>query len=558
MASVFASASRRSRLLAGAAAAALASCSALDVAPGSDFAVRILDPTPIPAVGKISVPVPIAVTGCADFHVAVSGDSGSRPVDVVRDGDGWVAYVPVAFLRGQDTMCLRGAGTAIWRPGRLDVTCADAGRTASAAFEISYATAEVFTDLGASGLPGKSLQYLFPSGDPLQPYAVSPSWMQPWAALDPGSRGFPFSVDASWQYSDSHSRPRLVADERGIFFTSGCGDVWETGSTCPQVEVAPGVVAPSERIWVLNPDPAGSPPWWYAWVPQHVTDIAVAADGALVVVSHARESDLGISSPYGSRLDTIVSRIAAGPPPAGDLAPAEIVGYFPEDSVTTRLSRMPDGRLAFLTLTHPIWFAENTTLVLNVTDGHTVERLSDGRSDPGVVIGGSPGAPSLSPDASLVLVGNTLGAPGASAWTTLPMDNVVSPFGDGAGAAWGPDVVATWKGVALGEDVQQDRGILEAFDLRPPNARLFRYDMAPLPGATGPATLNGVAVVGTHFVLTTSTGVRVLDRGGRIVAGSDPLPCRMTPSAVAIQTGPDQAAVGVGDHYVLVFDLSTL
>jgi hypothetical protein len=182
-----------------------------------------------------------------------------------------------------------------------------------------------------------------------------------------------------------------------------------------------------------------------------------------------------------------------------------------------------------------------------------MERVSD-------VTAGTPsfGGLSLSPDASLLLSGKALGAPGASAWTTLPADRVVWPFDDGAGAAWGTDVVATWEGVPLGEEVQQDRGTLEAFDLRPPNGRLFRYDVVPLAGASGPATLNGVAAVGDHFVLTTSTGVRVLDRHGKVVAGSDPLPCRMTPSTVAIQSGPDQAAVGVGDHGVLVFDLANL
>lgn len=567
MASVSASGSRRARILAGAASALLASCSALEIDPGGDFGVRILIPTPIPAAGRISVPVHIAVTGCAAFHAAVSAASGSHPVDVVRDGDGWVADVPVEWIRGQDTTCLRGSDAAISRAGRLDVTCDDAGRTASAGFEISYATADVF--YRAWGGYETELRYLFPSDDPLHPYAVSPSWLQPWADLDPrtfapldniDATSVPLTVDVHWQLVHPLSRFRLAATPKAIFVTSGCGEP----SGCPGVEVAPGIVAPSEQIWAVNLDPQASLVWWYAWVPKHVVDIGFAPDGALVVVSHVPEADLGVGSPFHNHYDTIVTRIAASPPtgggptPYGGVAVAEVIGYFPTDVVQTRLSRLPDGRLAFLTTTLPNVFFENVSHVLNATDGRTVERVFDvadaiGDIRPMPSLGGL----SLSPDASLLLYGNALGPPGGSGWTALPADHVWS-FGDGAGAAWGAGVLAMWHGAALGSEVQQDSGIVEAFDLFPPNGRLFRYDVAPLPAGSSPVALNGVVAVGDHFVLTTSTGVRVLDRRGKVVAGSDPLPCRMSPSAVAIQTGPDQAAVGVGEHGVLVFDLSKL
>jgi len=61
--------------------------------------------------------------------------------------------------------------------------------------------------------------------------------------------------------------------------------------------------------------------------------------------------------------------------------------------------------------------------------------------------------------------------------------------------------------------------------------------------------------VGGLLVLTTSTGIRVLSPDGKVLAGSDPMPCGLVPTSVAVQSGPTAAAVAAGDH-VFVFDLA--
>ena len=71
------------------------------------------------------------------------------------------------------------------------------------------------------------------------------------------------------------------------------------------------------------------------------------------------------------------------------------------------------------------------------------------------------------------------------------------------------------------------------------------------------AQLLGVTVVGDKLVLTTNSGVRVLGADGSVVGGADPLPCGLSPTALAIPTGPTTFAVAAG-NFVYVFDVAAV
>ncbi len=522
-------------------------CDALKTAPGHDFGVRVLNPLPISAVGRITVPVRIAVAGCDSFDAVVSGGAGSHAIDFVHQGDGThLAAVPVDWLREEDGACLHDSVNPLQSQAELVVTCHDAGRSAIADLPVAYGTA-TRAWLAAYGLPQASIQYLFRSSDPLQPYALSPSSLEDWAGLFPLPwSAIPLHIDGYSFLQNPLVRTRLAVGEFSVFVTSGC---WDPAS-CPDIVVSPSATSSSELVFgvALN-----SELHWHAYVPSPVVDLAFAPSGELVALSQLTDA---------SGQASVITRVL--PAPEGETADVQVIGYFPRELVQTRFSRTADGQLEFLSFVLPSTPGPLLS-VLHATDGQVVVSDPDPTGD--LFIGDVWAAGSLSiasvqlaPDASTLAVSGHphVGPPGSTTWDALPTTQICWFDGDRGGVAWLSDAIALWNGASMVRpSPATDTGLVEVFEATPPHSRVYGYEVHGLPGASGAALLHGATAVGDKLVLTTNTGIRVLGHDGTLIGGSDPLPCRLTPSAIAIQSGPTQVAVGAGS-YLYVFDLAQL
>jgi hypothetical protein len=546
------------------AALAAAACDQLRVDPGGDFGVKVLSPTPLAAIGQASVALDFAVSGCDAFQVAVEAGVTSHAIDAAKKADGnFSAAVPVDWLREEDGTCLDDARNPHASAARLVVTCADAGRNASVDLPVSYGTASVaYQAETAIRLPQGTVQQLFPSADPSVPYALTISPLEAAVDLNPVLAGLFLSQDGIEELDNPLARPRVAANGTSVFLSSGCFNP----STCPQVAVSSGTTLPGELLQGTTlRDGAGGGTLWQAWVPSSVLDLAFMPDGALLVLSQANDS----VDPFVSG-GVAVTRVVPAQP-AGGLEAAEVtvIGYFPGESARTRFSRAADGRLAFISFALPPGGGRLFS-VMHLTGGATVENLSGPTADLDLGTGGSisvsggglisiNGGAQLSPDATaLVAAGAQLGPPGGP-FSLLPSADPASYPNDDdtGGAAWPAGAVALWRGMSftwrIGAD--EDLGRVESFDLLPPHARRFLYDVHALPGGPQTAQLEGVTAVGDKLVLTTSSGVRVLGPDGALVGGADPLPCGLSPTALAIPTGPSTFAVAAG-NFVYVFDLA--
>ncbi len=530
---------------------AISACDRLEVDPGHGFGVRVLTPSPVAGVGKITVPLRFAITGCDLFDAEIRGGAGAgHAVELLNEPGGtFLAEVPVDWLRGVDGTCLHDARTPLVSAAQVLVTCRDAGRIATADLAVSYGTA-TRADLVQSSLTQATTQFLFPSADPLVPHAVA-SWFST-AYVYPQGFSFPLSIEASLSSVEPLVRPRLAANDSALFLSSGC----PIEIACPDLQVSPDATVPSEEIWGRTllplPCPSTGCDAFHVAVPSHVIDMAIGTDGALVVLSQLY--DERSLPPWPTAI--VVTRIS----PAGE----SFIGYFPGESAETRFSTTADGRLAFVSFVIPSSGPIHS--VLHQTDGTSVSSSPNptGALDLGEVVAGSDGpmltnvgSAQLSPDASsLVVNGSHLGSPG-SLLAALPAAGAYAGDGEAGGAAWLTGAVGLWRGASLmwGAPASADLGGVEVFGAAPPHDRVYAYDVHALPGSNGPAVLHGAVAVGDKLVLTTSTGVRVLGPDGTVVGGSDPLPCGLTPTAVAVRTGPRTAAVAAG-RYLYVFDLA--
>jgi hypothetical protein len=359
---------------------------------------------------------------------------------------------------------------------------------------------------------------------------------------------------------------------------------------CPQVSIGPGESVPGERLadFSASDDPR-SAPRGIAHVSTNVIDMAFADDGALVVVS---DSSVGRGPPQylpdGTPLDgdaarwgeTIVWRVVPAPESAPSTVEdvATVIGRFPRETVVTRLSRSPGGALAFVTLTWPGGSSE-VRVNLHVTDGSTV---TTSYTDPGPEESSTfnwladptfvnPGI-YLSPDGSSLITTWDENANALVWMNTDPSDRVrrffahppwiLPPSGSRrfariyaqfahGGAAWLTSAVAIWSGgdllVPYGT---ASPGVVDVYEASPPHEFRYQYVADPLPGATSAPALVGALAVGDRLVLTTTTGVRVLDASGALVAGFDPLPCGATTTASAEQIGPTTIGFGVGTNVI--------
>jgi hypothetical protein len=547
---------RKRSALPSIAAAALALLAAgcgdpLRVSPGDDFQVSVLTHDGsgvITAVSRIVVPLALEVDGCVRFHAAVEGPAGRHDVTLepFLDFNIYRALVPVAWLRsGWSASCAADGRVPVPSGGRLHVTCDDTGRTTSVDFLVEYAAADAMFTLGPGGTAPASAPVLFPGADPLAPIVLQPDPWRAQATLGP-SDPFPFWIDVAAAERHPLLRPRMAAGEQAQFVTAGC----PPPAACPDVAVPSVGPMAGERLHGIGVGAAGGHRWPDVLVPAHTVDLAFAG-GALVVLSQAMDA-------AGKDVGSVVSRVVpttGAADPTREAADVQVIGFFPGEQIRTRFSRGADGSLAFLSF---LLAADGTatTALLHATDGAKVTSQS-GVTGP---VGVEPRYPlqdvDLSPDATVILADKVwFGSPDGvwsrrTAGRAYPTSlNTEVPNG----TAWLPGAVALWQSFpALGQfDV-------EVFDLANLQGLPFSYDdTRPLLGLSGTPTLQGVIAVGDKLVLTTSTGIRVLSADGRLIGGADPLPCQLTPSGLAVQTGPHQAAITAGGR-VYVFDLSTM
>ncbi|MFO0583120.1 MAG: hypothetical protein U0229_12680 [Anaeromyxobacter sp.] len=548
-----ASASRsRQRLLALAAAPLVlagAACDRLVSKPGSDFAVALEGGGTSALTGKISLPLRFTVRGCKAFQAEVRVPGMARPLEPARQADGtWLAEVPISWLWIEQPAtdliaCARTRYNPVKIDGEVAVTCDD--RTARAPFHLDYAMA---WGTSTSQDPiSTEPQFLFPGPTPWDPLRVrlfpafGDALLEPLGSVD-WARG-------TWQ------TPVLAFDGLAAHLAVGCRPDWG----CPALPVGPGTV-PSERIAELGYAPTGRAP---AWVPAGVVDLAILPDGDVLVVSQpvqpwSESVPVRVTQPHA-----VVSRLRPGPAPG-----VTVFADLPGEVVQTRLSRLPDGRFAFVTFVVP-GQAGPVTGLLRTTDGLTVEAAAIPTTEPldlGVRTGGEANAllslseASLSPDGRSVLVNMRergaakVGRLGEGSWDPLalefPQPTIAEPS---AGVAWGEDALLVWYGSTPA--YPSFSNWFEIYDAAPPHARRYAEDLQPLPGSPGSTELLGAIALGDRFVVTTNTGVRILDRDGRIVGGLDPFPCRLQAAAPAVRTGTAQFTVADGSN-VWVFDLA--
>ncbi len=560
--------------------------------PGHDFALRVLDEEPIEAVGRIHVPVRFAVEGCKAFDLALEIEAGvSRPVSFREEPDGtFVATVPVAWMQDL-SRCDMGFLGAIHghRPGALVAVCQDAGRSARASFSLRS-----YSGWSYSSSDDGEIRALFPGDGP-----EDVSWI---ATSELGGEVFADGVNwrslrREWAPAINPAahlnplvRPRMARSGNRVFATLGC----ETRPNCPPISIGPGETVPGERLAdIVLGDRYDAPPRGIAHVSTNVIDMAFAPDGALVVVSDSSIARTWVPNDREARWgETIVWRVTPAPPGSQSVLEndATVIARFPRETVVTRLSRRPDGTLAFVTVARGV-AGSGMAASLRVTDGMTVSSsyttscvwgqvsgydpvCFDGRLDSVTPTFVSFGV-HLSPDASsMVVIQPNWGSERLYWIDTGSGDPTWQPFGNRSyplpvssvrrqplyhslgneGAAWLPDAVAIWTGGDIVYPHGWGLDLVQVFEATPPRVLRYEYEVAALPGASTDPRLLGVIAVGDHLVLTTSTGVRILDAAGRLVGGTDPLPCGATVTAVAEQIGPTTAAVGVGD-VVLRFEL---
>lgn len=549
-------------------------CDALRSSPGHDFGVTLLTPAPIVAIGKISVPVDLAITGCEDVDAAVLAGGAAHAIELARRPDGtFRADIPVEWLRDEDRTCLRDARSPqSVQSHQLTLSCRGEGRGATLPLDVSYGTA-TRAHLARSYVPLSPRQFLFASGDPLAPYGLAPSLVQPAAAFDPlepllGGYGPPVWFDPRRLLWNADAAPRLAATGSALFLSAGCipstwGEEQLVGiygvPACPAIELAPSVVTGTEALWGRSLGSDGPRlVWWPVWVPAPVHDMAYLSDGTLLVLSLV---------PGASGGGSAVSRVTPDFPPCvgpGVCTPGatvEVIAYFPREVAVTRFSRAPDGRLAFASVVRPSSPGPYRS-VLHHTDGRVVVTSEDpaGALDLGsYLLDGTLGAPAtleLAPDASAVFVGGRyLGPPGGPFEEIAP----AHPLPGSASALWLDGAFAVVRGASAWIDtpLAGASGRIDVHEAKPPHARRFSYEVQTMAGTPSVAVLRGATAVGDNLVLTTGTGIRILDRDGKLVGGSDPLPCGLAPTSLPIRAGPTTAAVRA-DSYTYVFDLAEL
>lgn len=530
-----------------------AGCDKLQPNPGTDFRIRV-SRADYQAIGKITYQVPVAVAGCSDFDLEVRAGDWTAPVSYERQPDGTVlAAVPVGPISHAATGCTADAAFRQWIPTQLVATCRDGHRQVTADFGTVYGAATVAYGPGGFGVPGTLLRsgiaHVYPSADPLRPYALELSPILGQARLLPDGIARSLRVDVAAQGADPLARPRLAVASGRVFFSAGC----PSSADCPSVAVAKGVDVPGERL-VTGGDPTED-----TWVPATVVDLSPLPDGRLLVLSQVGAAAWPDPAADGGAVVSVVAPGATG-------FVVTPVAFLPRQVARTPFSLRADGRRVFVAYA---WDGDVVRSVLHAIDGDSFSSAND----PTGALAVDPTLPPgvwLSPDAASMLVsldtatdveeiGMYLGAPG-SRFTLLP-DDLSMPQRDGDGAAWPGNDFALWEGSSLLYPLadgpgRTDVGAVMRFDGAPPHARRLYYPVHPLPGGPAHEALHGVVALGDDLVLTTSSGVRVIGPDGALVGGSDPLPCGLAPTSLAAATGPHTFAVGAGNH-LFVFDVPT-
>jgi len=523
-------------------------CEELETSPGEDFAVEVLRAT-IDAGSSPVFEVEVRVTGCPAFEAAFGANGATRAVTLVPGEGGtfraripraWVAEGDVSACGEPAAICDEGGRHWCAAPGQvpatLEVTCESTGQRASAGLLVRY---DIMTFLswplaGEVGPRPGARSALFPGDvgsllpeDPILPYAVT--------VLDASG------LTRVWQpggggASDLRAEVRVAPErvERGLVLAARGSDFWmpvgcPDGNSCPRVPTgcqaaicvsrtdwAPTAEVESELLFGTT-GPGAAPHW--ALVAGHVDDVAYLDDGTVVALSYLPGDEATLLS-YVDRatLEVDVSTWAPGHRP--------VSGF----------TRTPGGALAFLTQ-DPGGFD-----VLQV-EGRELLWLGGVQGGSGRQIAGPA---SLSPDASQVLAWLMEGGDNGPIrpWLglnddLLPLEGLVrstAPAVGWGGVAWNDEAVAIWD---------RERATVTAFDRAPPHARRFEKVLPPV------QALLGVVGLGQRFVVTTRSGVEILDLDGTSVVDADPLPCGSSPAAPAVRAGPGRsgevAAVLVDD-----------
>ncbi|MGC4119638.1 MAG: hypothetical protein QM765_34705 [Myxococcales bacterium] len=468
--------------------------------PGTDFKLEVLTPLPLtlrqqvaPATLRFNLP------GCDDFGLAAQGQSRlDLEVRTVLDGS-FETEVPVSFMTSAGPTWARDSAP-ITGAFLLVATCHRDQRQVVA--QVAYSvvpTAWSWTSYGPGTFADPAA--LLPlEGDAL--LALASGRLVSGAARSDGS--FPAGyAEAFVPAGEAGARSLLASDGASAYLSS----------RCPLLECAPGETITVELgVGGQRTLPAQSL-FEYALgdrdlelarrldVPQH-RDLAFDAGGDLVVLGSG-----------------IVTRIKPGQPPRY----ADIGAPLPQSDFT----RLPDGRLAFL---H--WVTDHVELI--AADGARVESYAGDETRTGSTL--------IDPKRPRWIVssdsGRWLGGHPRS-WQALEVDPALD-F-EHAQVTWLDDAVVLF-----------DSKLAQLIPVTGSDRPAWRWSPESPPGQR--VTLRGVAGTRRLLAVTTTSGVRLFDRSGALIGGSDPLPSGWAPTSAAVVQG--QRALFTNGEFLLGLDLA--
>jgi hypothetical protein len=495
-------------------------CDALRPTPGLGFELHVVSETPI-VLRQSASPVDVKFTlgGCNHFTMSVAaGGNNVHPLSSwLKQADGsFLASVPVSALTSPG-QCGMDEEEPLTSSVELIAHCDDDGRTVkSGPVEVSYAPSWRTTWRNPYG----SAQYIFPGADPGSVFSVGGGWLTSHRLDDLAAASGAYGLVTPLE-------PALLArhGER-VYLWGGCPF---PANDCP----APTVSFPGGTLQI-----GGSYLYGYelrehsalhalkspTLIPGSAGDLAFETSGTLAILSRAITP-------------TLVTRLDEGKAP--------VTVALTNEADATAFSRLSDGSLVFVTCDA----LDPSIGRLRRSDGSLVVEFSLPGSGKVELLSLAPTAKSLDPTILMKRNGNVWLGSAGGAWSMVSTELVLSE--NASGLAWLEDAVVLWSGAAA-----------EAFELTPDHPRRYRYlangldSSLALDGAAMPVGIVSATGVGRSVLLTTATGVRLIDPTGQLRGGADPLPCHQMQGRIATAALDDHTVAVTGGEYLYVFDLS--